>query len=60
MKAIAKIDCQINGVYYVKGEEIKVNNKEQLAKLNEKGFIEPLTPKDIQEYFKKSKFIKED
>ena len=53
MKPIAKIDCQINGIYYSKGEEIKVDNKEQLSKLNERGFIEPLTPKEIQDYFKK-------
>lgn len=53
MKPIAKIDCQINGIYYSKGEEIKVDNKEQLNKLNERGFIEPLTPKEIQDYFKK-------
>ena len=53
MKPIAKIDCQINGIYYSKGEEIKVDNKEQLSKLNERGFIEPLTPKQIQDYFKK-------
>lgn len=54
MKPIAKIDCQINGTFYSKGEEIKVENIEQLAKLNEKGFIEPLTPKQIQDYFKKN------
>ena len=53
MKPIAKIDCQINGIYYSKGDEIKVDNKEQLNKLNERGFIEPLTPKEIQDYFKK-------
>lgn len=53
MKPIAKIDCQINGIFYSKGDEIKVENKEQLVKLNEKGFIEPLTPKQIQDFFKK-------
>lgn len=52
MKPIAKIDCQINGIYYSKGEEIKVDNKEQLNKLNERGFIEPLTPKEIQNWGK--------
>lgn len=54
MKPIAKIDCQINGIFYTKGDEIKVNNKEQLLKLNERGFIEPLTPKEIQDYFRKT------
>ena len=58
MKPIAKIDCQINGIFYSKGDEIKVENKEQLIKLNEKGFIEPLTPKQIQDYFKNSNEIK--
>ena len=53
MKPIAKIDCQINGTFYSKGEEIKVDNQEQLQKLNERGFIEPLTQKQIQNYFKK-------
>lgn len=53
MKPIARIDCQVNGIFYSKGDEIKVENKEQLIKLNEKGFIEPLTPKQIQDYFKK-------
>jgi len=53
MKPIARIDCQVNGIFYSKGDEIKIENKEQLIKLNEKGFIEPLTPKQIQDYFKK-------
>lgn len=53
MKPIAKIDCQVNGTFYSKGEEIKVDNQEQLQKLNERGFIEPLTQKQIQDYFKK-------
>lgn len=54
MKPIAKIDCQINGVFYSKGDEIKVENIEQLQKLNERGFIEPLDQKQIQDYFKKN------
>lgn len=53
MKPIAKINCEINGVFYDKGDEIEVKTKEQLTKLNERGFIEPLTPKQIQDYFKK-------
>lgn len=54
MKPIAKIDCQINGTFYSKGDEIKVDNIEQLQKLNERGFIEPLDQKQIQDYFKKN------
>ena len=53
MKQIAKINCKFDGVYYDKGDEIEVKTKEQLIELNEKGFIEPLTPKQIQDYFKK-------
>lgn len=53
MKPIAKINCQINDVFYDKGEEIEVKTKEQLQKLVERGFIEPLTQKQIQDYFKK-------
>ena len=55
MKPIAKINCQVNGIYYEKGSEIPVKNQEQLVKLNEIGFIEPLTPKEIQDFFSKKK-----
>lgn len=55
MKPIIKKDCQINGIFYDKGEEIEVKTIEQLRKLNEKGFIEPMTPKQMQDYFKKIK-----
>jgi len=62
MKPIAKISCQLNGIFYDKGDEIEVENIEQLNKLNERGFIEPLTQKQIQDYFKKPiyKFKKEE
>ncbi len=60
MKPIAKIDCQVNGKYFTKGEEIKVDNIEQLIKLNERGFIEPLNAKEIQDYFTKPKFFKKE
>ena len=53
MKPIAKIDCNINGKFYVKGDEVLVETKEQLIKLNKIGFIEPLTIKDIQDFGKK-------
>ena len=53
MKPKAKKLFQLNGVFYDKGEEINVDNKEQLIKLNELGFIEPLTQKEIQDYFNK-------
>ena len=63
MKPIIKKNCEINGIFYEKGDEIEVKTKEQLTKLNERGFIEPLTPKQIQNYFKKpiiNKFIKKE
>lgn len=59
MKAIARIDCQVNGKFYDKGDEIEVENTEQLQKLVEKGFIEPLSQKQIQDFFKRS-FKKEE
>ena len=50
MKPIAKFNLKFNGVYYNKGEELKVENKNQLIWLNENGFIEPFTPKEIQDF----------
>lgn len=53
MKPTAKKEFSFNGIFYEAGEEVKVNNKEELIRLNEKGFINPLTIKEIQDYFKK-------
>lgn len=55
---IASIDCRINGTFYKKGKEVNVKNIEELIKLNEKGFIEPLTMAEIQNYFKKPEIKK--
>ena len=64
MKPIkAKVLCSYKGTWYEAGDEIKVETKEELVKLNEKGFIEPLTFKDIQNFGKeepKKIFIKEE
>lgn len=60
MKPIAKINCQINGIYYTKGDEINIKNKEELIKLNELGLVEPLTAKEIQDFAKKTIIKKED
>ena len=64
MKPIkAKILCSYKGTWYEAGDEIKVETKEDLVRLNEKGFIEPLTFKDIQKFGKeepKKIFIKEE
>ena len=47
IKIIAKIDFSANGKNYIAGDEIKINNIKVIRKLNEKGFIEPLTYKDL-------------
>jgi hypothetical protein len=48
MKSIkAKEDFTLNNIDYFAGEEIELNNIRDIIKLNEKGFIEPLTRKDI-------------
>ena len=46
-KVIAKINFTINGEGYIKGDEINNLTYEQIIKLNEKGFIEPLDFKDL-------------
>ena len=64
MKPIkAKVLCSYKGTWYEAGDEIKVETKEDLVRLNEKGFIEPLTFKDIQNFGKeepKKTFRKEE
>jgi hypothetical protein len=48
MKSIkAKEDFTLNNIDYFAGEEIELDNISDIIKLNEKGFIEPLTRKDI-------------
>lgn len=47
MKIIAKIDFSTNKGNYIKGDEIKDLSYNQIVKLNEKGFIEPLSFKDL-------------
>lgn len=47
MKIIAKIDFTSNLGEFIKGDEITNLTYEQIIKLNEKGFIEPLTYKDL-------------
>ncbi len=49
--AIAKIDFTLKGKFYSKGDEVK-GTYEQIAKLNEKGYIEPLTRKEMEQYHK--------
>ena len=47
MKIVAKKDFSSNLGNYVAGDEIKNLTYEQIKILNEKGFIEPLTFKDL-------------
>lgn len=47
IKIIAKKDFTRNGEYVFAGDEIKANDISEIVRLNEKGFIEPLTFKDI-------------
>lgn len=47
MKIIAKVDFTTNIGEFIKGDEIKGLTYEQIVKLNEKGFIEPLSYKDL-------------
>lgn len=46
-KVIAKIDFVANNNKYIIGDEINGLTYEQIVKLNEKGFIEPLDYKDL-------------
>lgn len=54
-KPIATMDFTLNGKKITKGKEVKVNSKEELIKLNERGFIEPFSIQEIETYFNKSK-----
>ena len=48
MKSIkAKENFTLNNIDYFAGEEIEIDNISDIIKLNEKGFIEPLTRKDL-------------
>lgn len=47
MKIIAKKDFIANNEHYIKSDEIKGLTYNQIVKLNELGFIEPLDYKDL-------------
>lgn len=57
MKAIkVKQDFSVNGKFYFAGDTIEEKIKyETLVKINEKGYIEPLTLKELTEYQKELK-----
>lgn len=46
-KVIAAKTFTANGVFYIAGDEINGLTFEQIAKLNEKGLIEPLKIEDL-------------
>lgn len=46
-KIVAKIDFCLNDKQYITGEEIKDLTYNQITKLNEIGYIEPLNYKDL-------------
>jgi len=53
MKSVKAIKSfSLNGVFYDENDDVNVQTKEQLVYLNEKGFIEPQTAKDIQNFGK--------
>ena len=52
IKIIAKKDFTRKGEPIFAGDDVKVNSVEELVKLNEKGFIEPLTLKEIVQFKK--------
>lgn len=43
----AKRDFTLNNIDYFIGDKVELDNINEIIKLNEKGFIEPLTRKDI-------------
>lgn len=60
IKIIAKKDFTRKGEPIFAGDEVIVNNVEELVKLNEKGFIEPLTFKEIVQFKKELENPKND
>lgn len=47
MKIIARVNFILNETPYLIGEEVKVKNMNQVYKLNELGYINPLTYEDL-------------
>ncbi len=47
IKVVAKIEFTANGKGYIKGDEITGLTYEQVVRLNEQGFIEPLKFRDL-------------
>lgn len=59
MQIIANKDFNLNGKIYKKGKEVKITSKEELIRLNEKGFIEPISLEEIKNFGKENNKKKE-
>jgi len=57
---VANKNFTLNGKYYETNDEVKVDNFEQVKMLNEKGFIKPLTRKELENFLKEKNKIKEE
>lgn len=55
----AKVDFTLNDTFYEKGDDVEVKTQAQLVKLNELGFIQPVSVKEIKN-FGKTKVIKKE
>lgn len=63
MKIVAKIDFVANNKKYIAGDEINDLTYEQIARLNEIGFIKPLDYKDLvllERELKEKKIVKKE
>lgn len=49
MKLIAQKDFTLQGKFYLKDKEVKINDFTTIVKLNEQGFIKPLTIQELIE-----------
>ena len=49
MKLIAKKDFTMNGEYFYDGKEVVTKDYSLIVRLNEKGFIYPITRKELTE-----------
>ena len=46
-RIIANINFGLNGIYYIEGDEIKTKDIKLIRKLNENGFINPLSYEEL-------------
>lgn len=58
-KIIAKEDFILNDIKYIQGDEIDTKDINEIIKLNEEGFIEPLSYRDLVLIERKLKSKKE-